>query len=89
MLRHPGRFDVVFCDVALPDGDGLQLAATAQSLRIPAVSVAATSVMSEASRRAGCVAHLCKPIEADAVDAILRDLADPGRSGGWRERYAS
>src|SRR4051794_12393175 len=93
LLLDAARFDAVFCDLALPDGDGLELAAEARSLGIPAVSLSYGST-NQAARRAGCVGHLCKPIEANAVDLVLRELADAGSERGRsyervREDYAA
>jgi CheY-like chemotaxis protein len=61
-------YDVVFCDIKLPDGSGLDLAPLLK-LKCPGAKLVAMTGDSgfEKTREAGFDRHLVKPIEADQL----------------------
>jgi PAS domain S-box-containing protein len=73
--HHP---DVVLMDVKMADLDGFsatrRLAADDDTARIPVIAVTASAFgdTRQAARDAGCVAHLPKPVRAEALFAALQ-----------------
>jgi signal transduction histidine kinase len=71
------RPDVVLCDIGLPDMDGYQIARALRGdemlrgTRLVALSGYAQPEDRERCREAGFDAHLPKPAERDAIDALL------------------
>lgn len=73
------QFDIVLCDLRLPDISGLEvLAAIRESLPcIPVVMISAwgTTASEKAARQLGAVDFLCKPIcDADLIEAVQKNL---------------
>jgi PAS domain S-box-containing protein len=72
------RPDVIFMDVKMADLDGFsatrRLAADERTAGIPVIAVTASAFgdTRQAARDAGCVAHLAKPVRAQAVFAALQ-----------------
>jgi CheY-like chemotaxis protein len=73
--------DVLLLDIAMPDGDGFELLETIRGVArlrdVPAVSISA-DVVGDARIRcidAGFVEHVSKPFDADALLALVADLA--------------
>jgi len=75
-LIPSSHFDVLICDIGLPDGDGWQLLhqMTPQPFGI-AMSGFATNSDREKSRAAGYKHHLIKPFLPDDLDAVLEEAA--------------
>ncbi len=76
------RFDLVLCDIAMPQADGWQVAREVHALapRTPLyfVSGCAREVRPEEARRAGVAGVLAKPLSLEALRALL--AASPARS---------
>lgn len=69
------RPDFVFLDIGLPDMNGLEVAARLRELLTQSTLVALTGWGGDGDRRrsraAGCDAHLTKPVDPEAIDAVL------------------
>jgi CheY-like chemotaxis protein len=71
------------CDVAMPGLDGYDLVRRVRSLfapcaKVPAVALSGHARPEDAERamKAGFQRHVAKPVDADALAAMLRELAD-------------
>jgi two-component system KDP operon response regulator KdpE len=73
-----GTFDVLLLDVRLPDGNGLDLAASLPKPRPLMVAMTASVVPSprEAAMKAGCDGFLEKPFQPHDLQAVLAHLLD-------------
>ena len=73
-----GRFDVLLLDVRLPDGNGLELAASLPQPRPLMVALTASVVPSprELAAQAGCDAFLEKPFQPRELQGVLTRLLD-------------
>ncbi len=71
-------FDMLLLDVRLPDGDGLELAASLPRPRPLIVALTASIVPSPRAQaeQAGCDAFLEKPFRPDALRSLLAQLLD-------------
>jgi CheY-like chemotaxis protein len=73
-----GGFTIVFADVELPDGRGVELlrplAVEAFGAGIPLVALVRDAADSDAARSAGVTHHLRKPYEREALDRLLLRL---------------
>ena len=73
-----GSFDLVMCDLKLPDGSGLQVLEEARRRRIewPFIIITAHTTPQHAleSLRAGAAEYLSKPFNVDDLKIILRNL---------------
>ncbi len=72
------RFDVVLCDLGLPDGDGCQLLRELQALApVKALAITGFGMSDDVARTrdAGFLAHITKPVVADRLRIILGELA--------------
>jgi CheY-like chemotaxis protein len=72
------EFDVVLCDIALPDGSGYDVIAQAKRRRpIKAVALTGfgTSEDVERGRQAGFDFHLTKPVDFHELRAVLGQIA--------------
>jgi CheY-like chemotaxis protein len=70
-------YDVVVCDIRLPDGDGWSLMRTlAAHHKTTAVAVSGLGYAAdiERSRQAGFVTHLTKPIDLDRLVETVESL---------------
>lgn len=69
-------FDVMICDIMLPDKDGWDLAAVARQCGMPAIALSAMARPADvtASLKAGFLAHLVKPVLFDELDKVLATL---------------
>ena len=72
------EFDVVLCDIALPDGTGYEVIAEAKRKR-PVKAVALTGFSAtediERSKQAGFDFHLTKPVDFHELRAVLGQVA--------------
>ena len=72
------EFDVVLCDIALPDGNGYDVVAQAKRKR-PVKAVALTGFSStddiNRAQRAGFDFHLTKPVDFHELRAVLGQIA--------------
>jgi hypothetical protein len=72
------EFDVVLCDIALPDGSGYDVIAEAKRKR-PLKAVALTGFSAaediERSKQAGFDFHLTKPVDFHELRAVLGQVA--------------
>ena len=70
------RFDVLLSDLGLPDGDGLDLVATAKRLQPEIRTIALTGRTSQEEqdlgRAAGCDYYLTKPFDLHQLRLALR-----------------
>ena len=73
-----GRFDVLLLEVRLPDGDGLELAASLPKPRPLMVALTASVVPSPRDRAAevGCDGFLDKPFQPGDLQTMLVQLLD-------------
>jgi CheY-like chemotaxis protein len=72
------EFDVVLCDIALPDGNGYDVIAQAKRKRpIKAVALTGFSATEdvERGREAGFDFHLTKPVDFHELRAVLGQIA--------------
>ena len=72
------EFDVVLCDIALPDGNGYDLIAEAKRKRpVKAVAVSgfAANEDIERGREAGFDFHLAKPVDFHELRSVLGQIA--------------
>jgi len=80
----PGRYDLLICDLTLPDGDGNEIMHEAARLGIPGVALSARTGQREheRSRAAGFVDHLDKPVAYEqltaAIERIMSHRPDAG-----------
>ena len=79
-----GTFDAVLMDVRMPVMDGLEATRRIRALpapkgRVPVIAVTASALAEEvaACHAAGMDAHLAKPVDREALFALLRRLAAP------------
>ena len=67
-------FDLLLCDIGLPDGDGwtlLQTLSKGRSITAVAISGYCSPTDVARSKAAGFVAHLVKPFDCDEFDAAV------------------
>lgn len=73
------EFDVVLCDIALPDGTGYDVVAEAKRKRRPIKAVALTGFSGtedvERGKQAGFDFHLGKPVDFHELRAVLGRIA--------------
>jgi CheY-like chemotaxis protein len=73
-----GRFDLLVCDLLLPDGDGYDVMHEAARLGVPGIALSAKYVGERdrtRSEAAGFIAHLNKPIVYDELAAVIERIA--------------
>jgi CheY-like chemotaxis protein/anti-sigma regulatory factor (Ser/Thr protein kinase) len=77
-LGEKEQFDVLISDLALPDGNGMDLMRTLHSQR-PVLGIALTGFGMEGdirkSREAGFKHHLVKPIDLNKLDSLIQESA--------------
>ena len=79
---EPGKYAAILMDVRMPEMDGLEAAAAIRSLdredagRIPIIALTANAFDEDVQRslQAGMNAHLSKPVEADHMLRIMKEL---------------
>jgi CheY-like chemotaxis protein len=72
------EFDVVLCDIALPDGNGYDLIAEAKrkgAVKAVAISGYAARDDVERGRKAGFDFHLAKPVDFHELRSVLGKIA--------------
>jgi CheY-like chemotaxis protein len=72
------EFDVILCDIALPDGNGYDIIAEAKRkrpLKAVALSGFATPDDIERGRKAGFDFHLAKPVDFHELRSVLGQIA--------------
>ncbi|HWP40524.1 MAG TPA: response regulator, partial [Tepidisphaeraceae bacterium] len=73
----PKPFDLLVCDLGLPDGSGLDVVRQIK-LKQPIKSIALSGFGMEddiqRSLQAGFDQHLTKPVDLDVLDAVIREL---------------
>lgn len=80
LVRDPDKvFDLIICDIGLPDTDGYSLLQQIHQYRpgLPAIAMTGYGMESdqERSASAGFLAHLTKPVSLAALEDTLRGLA--------------
>jgi DNA-binding NtrC family response regulator len=77
-----GNFDLVMCDLKLPDGSGLEVLSRAQQQQVssPFIIITAHTTPQHAleSLRAGAAEYLSKPFDVDDLKLILEKLLGSG-----------
>jgi CheY-like chemotaxis protein len=77
-LDERGSYDVLICDIGLPDGTGWQLVESLRQ-RHPTRAIAVSGFASDAdiqhSKDAGFIDHLVKPIRPHELESILEQVA--------------
>jgi len=79
-LAGQSRFDLLLCDIALPDGDGCQLLRKLRanprlaSLRAIAFSALGTADDINQIKRAGFDDHILKPVEAEKLVGMIEEV---------------
>jgi len=72
------RFDVVLCDLGLPDGDGCDLLRELLAIApVKALAITGFGMNDDVARtrEAGFLAHITKPVVADRLRILLGELA--------------
>ena len=72
------EFDVVVCDIALPDGNGYDLITEAKQTRpVKAVAISGFAAAEdiERGRKAGFDFHLAKPVDFHELRSVLGQIA--------------
>jgi CheY-like chemotaxis protein len=89
-LARGQRYDLMLCDIGLPDGDGCDLLREVRSLyHLPAVALTGFGMPDDTARcrDAGFDTHMLKPVTAERViAAVKRLLAGHGPAGVDDER---
>jgi CheY-like chemotaxis protein len=69
VICQHGNFDLLICDLGLPDGDGIELAAIATQDGAKAMALTGRSTDEEIARslKAGFCAHLVKPVTYEQI----------------------
>ena len=72
------EFDLLFSDIGLPDGSGVQIiAALRQKSDVPAIAMSGFGMEGDLARTraAGFAAHLIKPVAAEKLRELLSEFA--------------
>jgi CheY-like chemotaxis protein len=75
-----GRYDLLVCDLMLPDGEGYDVMHEAARVGVPGVALSALCVAERDRKRsedAGFIAHLNKPIVFEELAAVIERIAPP------------
>jgi CheY-like chemotaxis protein/anti-sigma regulatory factor (Ser/Thr protein kinase) len=78
-LAQQHTFDLLLCDIGLPDGNGIDLLGKLQAIRpIPAVALTGYGMEEDIAkcRAAGFRAHLTKPVNFRKLQDVLAQTAD-------------
>jgi len=76
-----GKFDLVLCDIGLPDGEGWEMATVARECGCSAIAMTGCGMADEVAkaRDAGFADHLLKPFMVDDLLAAIARIV-PGDS---------
>jgi CheY-like chemotaxis protein len=86
-LLREHEFDLLLCDLGLPDGDGYELIKQVRShSRIPAIALTGYAMSSdvEQARKAGFDVHLTKPVDYYKLESTMARLMKEARSAAPR-----
>lgn len=83
-LLETESFDLVLSDLGLPDGSGHELMMELARFGIPGIALSGFGMESDVmeSRSAGFLAHLTKPVTAQALDGALESVMSSDRGCG-------
>ena len=88
----PGAFDLLICDISLPDGTGWDLMKKL-SARAPVLGIAYTASGSEAdiakSERAGFIKHLVKGCSTEELTAVIHEALNGASANSARKKSAN
>jgi len=76
-IGHLEMFDLLLCDIGLPDGTGMDFLKEIRKFdQTPAVALSGFGMDEDIARceEAGFFTHLTKPIDLQRLDAIIRNL---------------
>jgi two-component system response regulator PilR (NtrC family) len=80
-----GNFDLVMCDLKLPDGSGLEVLAKARIQQVPSpfiiITAHTTPQHALEALRAGAAEYLSKPFNVEDLKLILEKLLGAGKAG--------
>jgi CheY-like chemotaxis protein len=85
-------YDLLLCDLGLPDGDGCDLLTDLRARRlVRAVAITGYGMTEDIDRcrAAGFLTHITKPIIADGVHAILDEIAHQPVAGTGERSVSS
>jgi CheY-like chemotaxis protein/two-component sensor histidine kinase len=81
IVARAREFDILISDIGLPDGSGLDLLGQLpEGTRAISLSGFGMEKDVAASKAAGYVAHLTKPVDFEQLNAIIRDTVRAGRA---------
>ena len=72
-----GKYDLLVCDIGLPDGHGISLLTTIRQFsQAPALALTAYGAQDDIERclKAGFARHLTKPVDCDVLTGAVREL---------------
>lgn len=73
------KFDLLLCDLALPDGSGLDVMRSIGKEKITGIALSGKAMGEdiELARQAGFLIHLKKPIDLDMLESTIKHLLEP------------
>lgn len=74
-------FDLILCDIGLPDGTGIDLLAEARKFSAtPAIALSGSGTEEDVARseQAGFAAHLTKPVDIGRLEALIERFGKGG-----------
>lgn len=80
-MAQEAVFDLVICDVGLPDGSGIDLMKRLHAERgLNGIALSGYEEADQASKRqgSGFVAHLTKPVKFEDLEAVIGRFSDAG-----------
>jgi DNA-binding response OmpR family regulator len=85
-----GKFDLILCDLGLPDGTGIDLIKKVRETRaISAIALTGFGMQEDVTRseQAGSNAHLTKPVNLQRLEATIWKLLQNSNVAPSREGY--
>lgn len=81
-LCESTSFDVMICDIMLPDGEGWDLAGHCLERGIPAIAFTGLGTWQDIahSSKAGFVAHVVKPVDFEVLEKTLDEVSRSRRA---------
>jgi CheY-like chemotaxis protein len=76
------KFDILLCDLGLPDGTGLEVVAAARQITdLPAIALTGYGMQQDVERaiEAGFAAHMTKPLNLQKLETEIRHLLEASR----------